>query len=107
MENNFTTPIVTGKAAEKDLLNIKSQHADILLGMQNQATKVQQYNQEKQNLATIEADKKTQATQEQFKIQADQQKHAMSLQADAEKNRMQNEQKNKELEVKKLALTQD
>ena len=107
MNENFTTPIVNSKAAEKDLFNIKSQHADILLGMQNQSAKVQQYNQTKADQATIESDKKTQMAQEQFKIQSDQQKHAMTIQSDAEKNRMQNEQKMQELAVKKLALASD
>jgi hypothetical protein len=104
---NFTTPIVNSKQATKDLLNIKSQHADILLGMQNQQLKVQQYAQAKQDAATIEADKKSQMGMEQSKLQADQQKHSMTLQADAEKNRMANDQKNKELEIKKMALTSD
>ena len=107
MENNFTTPIVNSRQATQDLFNIKSQHADILLGMQNQSARVQAYQQQKQDLATMEADKKTQMAQEQFKIQSDQQKHSMSLQYDAEKNRMANEQKMQELAIKKLALTSD
>ena len=93
---NFITPVVNSKEATKDLFDIKSRHADMLVGMQNQATRVQAYNQERQNQMTIENQAKTQADTERMKIQSE-----------ADKNRMAMEQKNKELEVKRLALTQD
>ncbi len=105
--DNFITPVVNSKAAEKDLFDIKAGHADMLLGMQNQQIKVQAYNQQKADQATIEQQAKTQTDTERMKIESDNQKHAMTLQSDADKNKLAMDMKSKELEVKRLALTTD
>ncbi len=44
-----TSPVViTSRAAEKDMNNIKAQHADILQGMSEQSVRVQANRQQKQ-----------------------------------------------------------
>jgi len=82
---NFITPVVNSKAADKDLFDIKARHADILLGINNQSLRVKEYNQNKSAMDT----------------------ERMKIKSESDKNRMEADRKNKELEIKKLALIQD
>lgn len=94
--DTFTTPIVTSKAAQEHFLDVKSQHANILQGIQDQQVKVQAYNQQKQ----IEQEQQLQA-----KNQSDTER--MKIQAQSTKDQMDNELKNKDLELKRLALSSE
>lgn len=82
---NFITPVINSKAADKDLFDIKSRHSDILLGMTNQAARVQEFNQNREMVDT----------------------ERMKIKTESDKNRMESDRKNKELEIKKLALITD
>lgn len=96
MEETFTTPVVTSRAADQNIENIRSQHADILDGLTNQSAKVQAFNQQKQVQAQQDAQMKAQAKTDQMKIDAQSRKDSMEM-----------EQKNRELELKRMALTLD
>lgn len=71
MPRNY--PVITSKAAQNDLNKIKGIHADLLTGMANQATKVANFQQNKQAEVAnrqivnsqIEAEKMTANTQAQ------------------------------------------
>lgn len=91
--DTFKTPVVTSKEADKHIETIKSQHADILTGMQNQSLKVKAYN-----------DTKEQKTREEAIQQSTVDTERMKINSELEKNRIVIEQKNKELEIKKMAL---
>jgi len=97
----FTTPIVNSKKADEHLLMIKEQHNDMLTGMEAQKMRVEQYNQVKRERGQIEQDRK---------MQQDNEKMKFGLQMRKDDFDMQNKQsefarKDKELEIKKMALT--
>lgn len=79
------SPVVISPRPAQDHLNmIKGQHADILTGIQNQAMKIAQFNANK--------------------VTADKEK--ASLDAQANKDNALNMQKQQELELKRMALSQ-
>lgn len=84
-------PVVTSKPAQKDFNEIVAKHADILQGMTTQSQKIQEYNQQKNAI--------------------DAQKAAQDAQNQANGMKSRNEQvalaqKQEELNIKKMALTQ-
>lgn len=83
MDKNPVT-IVNSKVASDDLNKIRLQHADILMGMQNQAQKVAQFNQDR--------------------MMADKEKK--SLDAQTNKDNIENIRKQQELDLKRMALMQ-
>ena len=80
---SFSNPVVTTKVANDHYQDILARHSDIVNGIQQQSDRVKLYNQTR--------------AQEESKQKMD--NLAM------EKERMANEQKNRELELKRLALT--
>jgi len=87
-------PVITSKAAEKDLNNIKATHATLLKGMALQNDKVAAYKQNKQ--AELQAKQTMQAQMEKEKAIADTQ---------AKKDAMTFAQKEAELSIKRAALS--
>lgn len=85
---------ITSKLAKKHLLDIKSKHFDFLQGMQDQATRVQQLNLEKENnQRTLDTENKTnQITIDKNKM-------------DTDTKKMELENKRRELEIKAQALS--
>ena len=81
--DSFSKPIVTSKVATDHYNDIIARRIDIVSGIRQQADKVALYNQTR---AQEEAQRKTDILAQ-------------------EKDRMANEQKNKELEIKRLALS--
>lgn len=86
--------VVTSKAAQKDLLNIKSQHADLVEGIANQTAKVNEFRQQK--AAELQGQNTMKAEMEKERMVADtqQKKDALTFQ-----------QKQAELEIKRAALS--
>lgn len=82
MDNSFSPIVITSKAADNHLNDIKSQHADLLQGMQSQAEKIILFNQQKQAQRVV-----------------DQQRSDTLAKESAESDR-----KTKELEIKQAAL---
>lgn len=82
----FSPTIISSKAAENHLEKVRSEHADLLTSMIDQANKVAAFNQVR------DLEKKTQVRDEQ--VRADQVQKTSADQAN----------KSKELEIKKLAL---
>ncbi len=91
--------VITSKKAQQDYLNIKSRHADILTGMTNQKMRVDQYNQQKDQ-------QKMAMDQNQATMQAEMDKEKMAQGTIQQKNTMDFQQKQQELELKKIALSQ-
>lgn len=86
--------IINSKAAQKDMNNIAVQHADILNGIRDQATKVANYNSQRENEKQFK-----EQTEANNKIQNDKAK------MDADTKRIEAENKQKELEIKQQALS--
>ena len=76
-------PVLTSKAAVGDYQNILARHDEILNGLRQQSERVQMYNDQQ--------------------VQARDQEKAANI--EQEKIRMTNEQKQQELDIKRLALT--
>jgi len=81
----FTNPVITSKAADNHYNDIISEHANVVQNLQEQAFRNNKFNQEK-----LARDSSDQAQRIQM-----------------EKDRMNNDNKIKELEIKRLALTSD
>lgn len=87
--------VVTSKPAQKDLEKIKTAHADLVTGMMNQKMRMDAYNQQK----AVE-------TTNQNVMQNELEKERMTAQSAAEKNAMDFQIKQSELEIKRAALAQ-
>lgn len=98
--------LINSKRAQDHLAKIKTQHADLLNGIANQSLKVQAYNQQQQeakrqrDLLDIQNKKENQARQDEIdrQFQADQKA--------AQKEAADRDMKIKEIELKRMALTQ-
>lgn len=87
--------VVTSKKAQQDLLNIKARHSDILTGMINQKVMVDAHNQQKA------AEKQNQDI-----MQREMQQAQMANDTTVQKNTMDFQTKQQELDIKKTALMQ-
>ena len=87
--------VITSSRAKTDLANIKARHAGIIEGMTNQKMRVDAYNQQK------EVERQNQLT-----MQNEMAKEQMAQKTIQDKNTMDFHQKQQELELKKIALSQ-
>lgn len=99
--DNISPTVITSKAAQNHLNDIKFQHADILTGIQNQAVKVADYNAQKEAQRQIDEQQKQVQQSEAQKTAFDNKK----IQMDAETKNLEAQNKAKELEIKSQALT--
>lgn len=86
--------VITSKAAAKDFENIKSQHADLVMGIANQAVRVDAYNQQKQVEQANQQIMKNEMEKERMVNDTEQKKDVLTFQ-----------QKQAELDIKRAALT--
>lgn len=93
--------VLTSKQATDHLNKIKVEHSDLLTGIQNQAMKVEAYNQQK----ALERQNQDQMNKElgisNKKLEMDDQKMTM----EAETKKLAEQNKAKELEIKQAALS--
>lgn len=90
----FTPIVITSKKASDHFNNIKSQHSDIVRGIQDQATRVMNLNTEKENKKQVETESNRNYQMESDKIRNESDSKKMEL----ENNR-------RELDIKSQALT--
>ena len=87
--------VITSAKAKQDLLNIKARHAEILTGMINQRVMTEAHNQQKA------AEKQNQQI-----MQNEMQKEQMAANGVTQKNTLDYDLKNKELDIKKMQVAQ-
>lgn len=91
--------VITSGKAKEDYLNIKNSHADILMGMANQKVRVDQLNQAR--------DQARQTEEQNLRVmQNELKKQEMVTGVTREKNVMDYNLKNAELDIKRAALAQ-
>ena len=93
--------ILNAKPAERHLEKVRLEHAGLVEGLNNQLIKVQQYNQQKQ----VESQNQEMQTNENNQRQAEFTQKGEAQKAVSDKANMDYQLKNKELEIKKLALS--
>ena len=91
--DSFSPIVITSRIANKHFNDIRSQHGDIVKGMQDQALRVSQFNADKEMKSQMEMQQKRENETNQQK-----------LQMDAETKRLEQENKQRELEIKQAAL---
>lgn len=99
----FTTPVLNAKAAQKHLLKVKQQHADLVSSIQNHSLRVEQYNQMKADKLAFETNEKNKLQTEKMKFDQQSEKDRMEM----ENKRNEFAHKREELELKKKALSSD
>lgn len=94
MPPTFTTPVVTSRMAENHYNGIKTHHAEIVQGIQDQSVRVTAYNQQKaaENMAIQEANNQAQQAQ------------ALAM-SEAQKQANETALKMQELDIKRAALS--
>lgn len=99
----FTPIVITSRAAKKDFSDIRFKHSKLLNDMQNQALKVEVYNQKKD----IENRENMMMQNEQNVQMRQEQMDREKMQSDSQRASMEMNIKSKELAVKQAALQSD
>lgn len=94
MSNYFRPAVVTSRRAQDDMARIKGIHTDVLMGMSVQKVNVESYNQQKQA-----------EMQQQQVMKADMDKAKMVADTTSQKNALDFQTKQAEIDVKRAALS--
>ncbi len=89
----ITPTVITSKVADKDFEKIQSNHASILEGMSNQAIKSENYRAQKATELQAQQTQKTEM-----------QKAKMTADTQTQKNAMDFQQKQSEIDIKRASL---